>query len=266
MKKDILINLKELLNHFNDKKFLKKSISFIITLNILFSLVSSSKAQSPYERIINSISYKDVDIQSLINDLVTYAFEANKEIIKIDYVNPFEDSHAFTNEEKVRKICKKYKLTEEEFKVLAAIVMAECKRNDYTDAYAVINTIYNRAISYSWLKSVCGNLDLDPSEVNLYYHAINTNQFEVYSNGNYKDFLEVTEGDAYQAIIDFLYNEEPMHNYLNFLSASYTATYREQFVEGGNNYSNTLKSEDTIPVNERYFNIKEEQKYTLHVS
>jgi len=177
-----------------------------------------------------------------------------------------ELSHSFTNEEKVMRICKKYKITEEEFRILAAVVMAECKRNNYTDAYAVINTIFNRAISYRWLNSVTGNLNIDPEEVNIYHQVINPNQFETYSNKMYLDFLDVKEGDAYQAIIDFLYDGDIMHNYLYFLSASHTDFYREQFVDGGNNYSGTLKPEDTIPEEERYFNIKDEPIYTLHVS
>lgn len=259
MEKYVLIRLKKLLKN---KKIYKESISFILVLNLLISLGTKSNGELPLDYRIKDNS----KFCSLLENIVTISFNENPDRISVNYMENLELSHAFTNEEKVIRICKKYKITEEEFRILAAVVMAECKRNNYTDAYAVINTIFNRMISYRWLNSVTGNLNIEDEDATIYHQVINPNQFETYSNGNYKEFLDVKEGNAYQAIIDFLFDGEVMHDYLYFVSADNKDSYREQFVEGGNNYSGTLKEEDTIPEEERYFNIKEEQKYTLHVS
>ena len=51
---------------------------------------------------------------------------------------------AITKEDKIKYILEKYNLTNEQFKILSAIVLSEAQANSYDDAYAVINTIYNR--------------------------------------------------------------------------------------------------------------------------
>ncbi len=145
---------------------------------------------------------------------------------------------------KITEILKKYNLGKEEFKVLCGIVLAEAD-NTYEDAYAVINTIYNRAHSKNWVRSVNkeygGNLG-----TNLYYQAIKPGQFTVYKSGSYKKHMNDTNSVGYDAIIDFLYTENVMHNYLSFRSNSIKVKNSVSFSKKGNNYFNPLLDSNRI--------------------
>lgn len=150
-------------------------------------------------------------------------------------------------EEKIspkEEILEDYNLSEEEFSVLCAIVMAEAKTNSYNDSYAVINTIYNRTKSIKW-SSYVENGD------NLYSQATFPGQFVVYENGSYLKYLGCEDGDSYQAIIDFLLTEDLAHEYLSFVSKDGDKYGKEQFVEGGNLYYNKMEEDDKVQVLKR---------------
>jgi len=150
-----------------------------------------------------------------------------------------------TKDYKIEYILDKYNLTKEQFNVLSAIVLTEAETNSYEDAYAVINTIYNRAHSKNWVRSVDNRYGKGKGE-NLYYQAISPNQFVVYQHGTYKRNLNNTNSVSYDAVIDFLYTEDEMHNYLSFRSnGSYVKNY-EVFSENGNKYFNELRIENRI--------------------
>lgn len=142
------------------------------------------------------------------------------------------------------EILEDYNLSEEEFSVLCAIVMAEAKTNSYNDSYAVINTIYNRTKSIRW-SSYVENGD------NLYSQATFPGQFVVYENGSYLKYLGCEDGDSYQAIIDFLLTEDLAHEYLSFVSKDGDKYGKEQFVEGGNLYYNKMEEDDKVQVLKR---------------
>ena len=72
------------------------------------------------------------------------------------------------------------------------------------------------------------------------------NQFVVYQHGTYKRYLNNTSLNGYNAIIDFLYNEEIMHNYLSFRSNSIIINGSEKFSDRGNNYFNILEESNRI--------------------
>lgn len=149
-------------------------------------------------------------------------------------------------EEKIDIILEKFNLTLEQFDVLCAIAITEAKPNSYEDTYAVINTIYNRTITQSWVNDINKSYDMDVGG-NLYYQAIHPNQFVVYQNGNYANNLNVREGEQFQAIIDFLYNVEIRHEYLSFRSSNTELDFDyEQFVTNGNKYFNRIREEDRI--------------------
>ena len=80
----------------------------------------------------------------------------------------------------------------------------------------------------------------------LYYQAIAPRQFVVYEHGSYKKNLGNTESVGYDAIIDFLYTEEVMHNYLSFRAHSIKIKNSESFSKKGNNYFNELKSGNRV--------------------
>lgn len=152
---------------------------------------------------------------------------------------------AITKEDKVKIILEKYNLSKDQFKILSAIVLSEAQVNSYEDAYAVINTIYNRTHSKNWVKSINNRYGNNKGE-NLYYQAIAPRQFVVYEHGSYKKNLGNTKSVGYDAIIDFLYTEEVMHNYLSFRSNNIKVKNSEAFSEKGNNYFNILKESNKI--------------------
>lgn len=152
---------------------------------------------------------------------------------------------ALTNEDKLAIILDKYDLTKKEFNVLKAICLSEAESNSYTDAYAVINTIYNRTHSKSWVKSISNRYGKDTGK-SMYYQAIAPNQFVVYQHGSYKKHLKTSNGLGYDAIIDFLYSEEIMHNYLSFRAHNIKVKNSVAFSDKGNNYFNELKLSNRI--------------------
>jgi len=159
---------------------------------------------------------------------------------KLDsYVTPV------TNEDKLAIILEKYNLSKNEFNVLSAIVLSEAETNSYEDAYAVINTIYNRTHCKKWVTSVSSRFGNDKGK-SLYYQAISPNQFVVYQSGIYKKNLSNTDGDGYQAIIDFLYTEDVLHDYLSFRAHNIRVNNSESFSANGNNYFNKIIDSNRI--------------------
>ena len=164
-------------------------------------------------------------------------------------------------QEKEQIILEKYQLTKEQFDTITACVLAEAKSNSYEDTYAVINTIYNRTKSWTW-KNYVDSIMGENTGSHLYYQCICPGQFVVYESGQYQKFLAIDKENSlqYQAIIDFLYTEEPMHQFLSFRSAENDTEERTQFVEDGNCYFNELTEEDRIPVETTPTKIKCQKK------
>ena len=150
-----------------------------------------------------------------------------------------------TKDEKVETILKRYNLTEQQFRVLCGVVLSEAEHNSYEDAYAVINTIYNRTHSKNWVRSVSANFGQDKG-TSLYYQVIQPNQFTVYASGSYKKYMSDTESVGYEAIVDFLFTEKPMHNYLSFRSHYIKVNNSESYSKNGNNYFGELNDENRI--------------------
>ncbi len=150
-------------------------------------------------------------------------------------------------EEKVNYILEHYDLTLEQFEVIVAVVLAESKGAGtcYEDAYAVISTIYNRTLSKKWNDTVEQCMG-DGTGSNLYYQVITPGQFSTYADEKYLEFLGVTNGNGYQAIIDLLYTEQPVHSFLSFRASDQKADNRTQFISGGNWYFSELETEDRI--------------------
>lgn len=161
--------------------------------------------------------------------------------IKLDSYNVIN----LSKEEKIAYILDKYNLSKEQFKVLCAIVLSEAETNSYEDAYAVINTIYNRTQSKNWVKTISNKFGKEKGK-SLYYQAIAPNQFVVYQHGTYKKNLNNTKSVGYNAIIDFLYEEKIMHNYLSFRSHNIKRKNSIAFSPRGNNYFNELTDGNRI--------------------
>ncbi len=164
-------------------------------------------------------------------------------VVSYQELDSYNDT--ITKEDKIEVILDKYNLTMKEFKILRAIVLSEAEANSYEDAYAVINTIYNRTHSKNWVKSVSNKFGKNKG-YSLYYQAIHPNQFTVYQSGAYKKNLNNDKSIGNDAIIDFLYEEEIMHNYLSFRSHNIKIKNSESFSKKGNNYFNEIKEENYI--------------------
>ncbi len=197
-------------------------------------------------KILKNIKYISMPIIYLLVMLIAYD--------TTEYINTFTSYQTYdsytkvaivTEDMKKDIILEKYNLTENEFKVLCGIVLSEAEYNSYDDAYAVINTIYNRTHSKNWVSSVNNHFGSGKGN-SLYYQAISPNQFTVYQSGAYKKYLNDTDNEGYKAIIDFLYTEKIMHNYLSFRSNSIKVKNSESFSEKGNNYFNVMKEENRI--------------------
>lgn len=183
------------------------------------------------------------------------------EIIKAKTKEIVIEEVELTNEEKLAIILEKENLTEDEFKVILACVIAEAKPC-YEDAYAVINTLYNRTRSSKWILSV-ENKYGEGTGTSIYYQCINPGQFGVYANGRYEKYLYSDNKDleAYQAVIDFLYTKDLMHDYLNFVSATSDPTGKCQFISGGNQYYNQISPDDLV----EFIEIEEHPKVYTNV-
>ena len=183
----------------------------------------------------------------IIYILIVMMIVPNKVIVLNEYKYVSLDTYrtvTITDKDKVSYILKNYNLTKDEFNVLCAIVLSEAA-NTYEDAYAVINTIYNRTHAKNWVRSVDGKFGKEKGK-NLYYQAISPGQFTVYSSGSYKRHLNDTKKVGYTAILDFLYTEEIMHSYLSFRSHSIKVNGSESFSKNGNNYFNTLTEKNRV--------------------
>lgn len=167
------------------------------------------------------------------------------EIVKEQYENTLN----LSEDEKIEKILERFGLSDIELNIIIACVKAESKWGSYEDAYAVINTIYNRTLSPAWVRS---------HGTSLFKQCTAPGQFVVYEEGIYKQYLNLDRNDpCFKAIIDFLYTQESMHNYLSFRSNESPAEGRVQFVENGNRYFSVLKEEERL---EEQPSIQEEQQ------
>ena len=187
-------------------------------------------------------------ILPIIYLLVIVLFQSNYEIYSNNIVYHNYDSYlefVLDKNGKIDYILEKYNLSRNEFNTLTAICLSEAQAGSYEDAYAVINTIYNRTHSKNWVRSVNSYFGNGKGN-NLYYQAISPNQFVVYQSGSYKGHLNDTNSVGYNAIIDFLYTEKVMHDYLSFRAYSIKVNGSESFAKNGNNYFNKIKDENRI--------------------
>lgn len=179
----------------------------------------------------------------------------------------FYDVSQIPLEEKINDILEKYNMTSEQLDLVVACAMAEAWGHGkiYETSYAAASTMYNRINDVLFVDDV--NKAFKSTETNAgynpYYQVILANQFEVYGNGRYKEFLNKTSEVGYRAAIDMFYLGIPMHDYLNFLSNEYTPEeikkdknldeLPEQFFEDDNIFYTHLTSDRMIERNEKNF-------------
>jgi len=214
------------------------STSFILIVLTIFNMLSKTKEEPVKQTGEIDNSYEDMINEK--NKTFSERFSRNFDFSKGDLLK----YQSIVRENTINFLLQKYGLSREEFDVLCAIVLSESAPNSYDDAYAVINTIYNRTHSKMWVKIIndvhegCGQ--------NLYYQATFPRQFVVYEEGRYKEKIGVTDVVGYQAILVFLVSETTMHDYLSFRSNKTIVKDSERFTETGNNYFDVLLDENRI--------------------
>ncbi len=187
-------------------------------------------------------SLGDIKLQEKISNRLMHIIAS---LLEHDY------SKEISNDEKLNIILEKYGLTYEQFEVVTACTIAEAKGEGtcYIDAYAVINTIYNRCLSEKWINEV-DNYMGEGTGMNLYYQVVMPGQFSPIASEKYINYLGINEGEGYQAIIDFLYSEEPLHTQLSFNCYGQEEEGKIQYVDGGNWYYNELEEDEKLDLNE----------------
>lgn len=236
-----------------DKKVAVKIASIVLTSIAVLNLFNEMTVLGKNSELVN----EEIEIVSELdmseeNKQVIYEFESSlvhfsskppqKEELKEIVV---EEEKELTNEEKVSIILEKYKLTAEEFDILCAITLREAAALSYDDAYAVINTVYNRTLS-KLFHIDCEKFFGKDAGYSLYYQAIMPGQFVVYEEGYYKEKLGVKDEPGYQAIIDFLYTEETKHDFLQFRANFCEVSDSTQFVADGNKYFDPIELEERL--------------------
>lgn len=156
------------------------------------------------------------------------------------FLREFIDKSLLSEKELIDSILVTYQLTMKQFDICAAIAMAEASGGgyNYEEAFNVINTAYNRTLSEAFVQEF---------GYTLYDQMTAPNQFVVYQNGSYLNYLGRTDLPGYQAVIDFLVNPEFRHHYLSFRSNE-SGIAGEELVEGGNLYFNVFQDDDLLKI------------------
>ena len=229
----------KMLNLIRKPKVKKTTICLLLSAVLFFSLCSKEIAKEQEEVISDTYVAEEVS-HEIAQNMANFVSMAPVIVLEAS------ELEEITLEDKIENICSEFNLTEEEFNVVCAIVLAESKANSYDDAYAVINTIYNRTISNRWVTYISSLYDVTNAGESLYYQAITPGQFVIYENGRYKEFLGVREGEGFNAIIDFLTTKKIVHDYLFFRSSDTEVSVFEQFTESGNKYFDVIEENDRI--------------------
>lgn len=229
-------NLIDEINNSSIKDELMRTVKKSIILGVLASSIiitiieKSTKNTNAYDSSI----YKTNKNKFIFEDV---SHEYDQEYDK--YLDNFVSIHAeevINNPySRMERVCNKYNMTLDELKTIIGIVIAEAKKGDYVDGYAVTSVLWNRTHNIRWVNSFGDT---------LYEQATASGQFVVFEEGHYKSFIDTTEGEVFDAIMDCLETEDVMHNYLSFRGKQ--SDYGVAFVEGGNKYFEEFLEEERI--------------------
>ena len=225
------------------KKTILGLTMLIIASNIsAMELKKESQSNETKETKIDAYSYFAMPntIDTYLDRMTYYDQELSFLPIETSGPNAFP-----TTEEKINVILERENITREQLDVIIATVKGEAAADSYEDAYAVINTFYNRTISKTWINEMIRAIGEDIRD-NIYAQLTLDNQSEVYTNGTYQKYLGTTEGPIFDAVIDFLYTLERKHDYLCFYASFGNISDSVQFVENGNWYYSKMLEDDIV--------------------
>lgn len=226
--------IKQILTFLKDKGLKRTAI---LGLALIF-LVNSSSAVELDNKNFKEI--KNARVEEFGNFKPTV-----DEFVEMPETEKITKPKILTNEEKISVILERENITREQFDIIVATVIGEAAPNSYDDAYAVINTFYNRKTSKVWINEMLRATGVDNGD-NLYAQITLDNQSTVYTSGGYLKFLGITDVPGYQAVIDFLYTLESMHEFLCFYASFGDIPDSVQFVEGGNWYYSKMLESDRV--------------------
>lgn len=205
--------------------------------------------------------FQKAEIQNIINDILikeNLTEEGLNQVLDNLVDNPIFDFkyssreealyglafNEHTYEEKMLIVMARRGNTYEEVDTVCAGGVAEAsgEGTNYIDAYAVGSTIINRTRYRSYYNTYGDD---------IYKIFTGPKQFSVYSSGLYKRFLGRIDLPGYQAMIDVLYSEESMHDYLEFRGnrVNLTIPY-ETFTDGGNKHIIKMQEEYIVDPSE----------------
>ena len=225
---------------------------------------------------------KNNTVLSLQSDSFNKEIELDTPYFNIsDYVD--DVSHKFSqylkraeisNEEKIDVILNRYNITCDQLIIIQAICTAEAgasrindenyNKDRYEEARKVTATLFNRICRNANIKDVndyfgegCGT--------NLFYQVIYPNAYTPYQHEQYLNYLNDTPEtqDAFQAVIDFLYDPDP-HNFLAFKGDGFQKEGYIQLVNNGNWYFYEISGEDLVTRDTLVASIKAENLFSNH--
>lgn len=201
-------------------------------------LFESEEKIEDIDQKINDLTLEDLPSIDSIAEEVKDKEQKKEETIKKEESSPLYsiDASKYINNEamgfKVTEDNKQYNLSDYEFNVVVAIVSGEFSKN-LNDALGVVSVILNRCDSEKWIRWAGSS---------PYDQVVMKNQFEVYLNGDYLDYMP--NGSKYgtekynvarQAVLDGL-NGIRNNEYLGF-RAWHVSSYSDKFIiNGGNRY------------------------------
>ena len=226
----------------SDNKFTIKNITKYQNEDVVEEKELSGSSNESHTEIIMSYeeptptpSLKPTPIPITLDTLpITEIYEFPEETI-----NYYYEKYGYS--EAINYICEKYNWSNDQFRTVCAIALAEAS-SDYIDGYWVVNTMYNRTIAQNWVRA---------HGTNMYDQAIAPGQFVVYETGSYYSLYNNLESQvtdpAFRGIIDFLVTGISKHDYLSFKANNYEGlTVFEYSCSNGNRYHNLLTLENRI--------------------
>lgn len=173
----------KMLNLIRKPKVKKTTICLLLSAVLFFSLCSKEIAKEQEEVISDTYVAEEVSheiAQNMAN------FVSMAPVIVLEASEPEE----ITLEDKIENICSEFNLTEEEFNVVCAIVLAESKANSYDDAYA---EGFNAIIDFLTTKKIVHDY--------LFFRSSDTevSVFEQFTESGNKYFDVIEENDRIQS-------------------------------------------------------------------
>ena len=258
------------------KNYRSMLLSLLLTTSLSVNSTYASDSSSYYKS--NNSFYSKINIlnESIkkIDDIVLSFKPENIDFSDFPYSDGSIESKlniARYIREKVKFIPNSYKynyvvnhfmFSKDQFYEFYAIIYREGKMGDgvYELAFANTTNVFNRVISRDYCNSVREYHKIS-GPVSLYQHITAKNQYSPYTSGDYLKYIGYIEEESYQGMLDALFVmdviPERMHDYLDFRAYKYKKDCVE-LVPGGNWFRNSLKEDDILPLEERYYYVLDE--------